>query len=62
MKRNLKTIIKEFIYGRRVKGEPAFVNLDKFKTIERPNVPENYDDLKWAQEFRIASQLKRTIA
>jgi hypothetical protein len=61
MKQNLKKIIKEFIFGRRVQGEPAFVNLNKFKTIEPPNVPGNYNDLKWAQEFKIASQLKRTI-
>ena len=61
MKQNLRKIIKEFIYGQRVQGEPAFVNLNKFKTIEPPNVPRNYDDLKWAQEFKIASQLKRTI-
>ena len=60
MKQNLNNIIKKFIYLRRIKGEPAFVNLDKFKTIEPPNVPGNYDDLKWAQEFKIASQLKRT--
>jgi hypothetical protein len=60
MKRNLKKIIKEFIFGRRVQGEPAFVNLDKFKTIEPPNVPGNYDDLQWAKEFKIASQLKKT--
>jgi|Laugrefa1bdmlbdn_1035148.scaffolds.fasta_scaffold246032_1 hypothetical protein len=61
MKQNLINLIKEFIYGRRIQGEPAFVNLNKFKTIEPPNVPANYDDLKWAQEFKIASQLKKTI-